>query len=370
MSNLETYLRVLTDREGTDLYLVTGAPASISVSSKFEAIDAIPLKNSEVTQMANAVMSADQQQKFTAELEMNLGLELEEIGRFRINIYRQRGETSMVIRRISLNIPTRSELMLPEIIDALALAKRGLIFVVGATNSGKSTTLASMIQHRSQQQDGHIVTIEDPIEYLHPHAKSLISQRELGIDTLSYEQGLQNALRQSPDVILIGEIRNAQTMEQALTFAETGHLCLATLHANNAYQALDRILHFFDESKRDQVLLDLSFTIKAIISQRLMEDVSGTLRVATEIMLGSSTIKDYIRQGKIGALKDIIARSENPKMHTFDQDLIRLVREGAISEATALKNADSENNLRVELKLTNRGTPPSDTPSSFSLKKE
>ena len=368
MSNLESFLKMLADEKGTDLYLISGATPCVTIEGHLKVLSEASLEPKVIETLANTVMSDEQKAIFEQQMEMNLSLEKGAMGRFRFNIYRQRGEVSMVIRRIAPTIPTRSELKLPVIIEELSLCERGLILVVGATGSGKSTTLASMIQHRSTIQPGHIVTLEDPIEYVHPHAKSLVSQREVGIDTLSYESGLKNALRQAPDVIVVGEVRSSNTMEQALTFAETGHLCISTLHANNAYQALDRIIHFFDESKHQQVLLDLSFNLKGIVSQRLVPSLQGGLRVVTEVLVGTSTIKDYIRQGKIGELRSIIERGENAQMHTFDQDLIRLVKEGTISEEVALKTADSENNLRIELNLgSEKERSSSDTPP-FSIK--
>ncbi|MEK9996244.1 MAG: PilT/PilU family type 4a pilus ATPase, partial [Halieaceae bacterium] len=287
-------------------------------------------------------------------------------GRFRVNIFRQRNEVSIVARFIVSEIPQWHELGLPEILTDLIMQKRGLILFVGATGSGKSTSLAAMIDYRNCQASGHIVTIEDPVEFVHEHKKSIINQREVGVDTRNWHNALKNTLRQAPDVILIGEIRDRETMEHALSFAETGHLCISTLHANNANQALDRIINFFPEEKRQQLLMDLSLNLQAFISQRLIPNTTGGRSAAVEVMLGSPTVKELILRGDIGGLKEIMEKSKDRGMKTFDMALLELCQSGVISEQEALRNADSENNLRLKLKLASDPVPAGDA-TAFKL---
>jgi len=288
------------------------------------------------------------------------------MGRFRVNIFRQRNEVSIVARCIVMDIPQWQDLGLPEILTELIMRKRGLILFVGATGSGKSTSLAAMIDYRNSHTSGHIVTIEDPVEFVHRHKKSIVNQREVGVDTRNWHNALKNTLRQAPDVILIGEIRDRETMEHAISFAETGHLCISTLHANNANQALDRIINFFPEEKRQQLLMDLSLNLQAFVSQRLIPNTEGGRTAAVEVMLGSPTVKELILRGDIGGLKDIMEKSKDRGMKTFDMALFDLCQSGEISEQEALRNADSENNLRLRLKLA--GDQESDEEkTSFSL---
>ena len=339
----------LAYENGSDLYLSTGAVPSIKFNGVLTPIQELAMKPGETTAIANDIMDSEQQATFEKELEMNLALSLPKVGRFRVNIFRQRNEISIVARNIKLDIPTFEELKLPPVLLDVIMEKRGLVLFVGATGSGKSTSLAALIDHRNKNTSGHIITIEDPIEYVHPHKKSIINQREVGVDTRSFHAALKNTLRQAPDVILIGEIRDRETMEHALAFAETGHLAISTLHANNANQALDRIINFFPEERRDQLMNDLGNNLKAFVSQRLVKTVDGKRRAAVEILLGTATIQDMIRRGDFSNIKEIMEKSVNLGMKTFDQCLFELYCEGVISEDEALRNADSVNNLKLRI---------------------
>ena len=341
----------LAYENGSDLYLSTGAVPSIKFNGVLTPIQELAMKPGETTAIANDIMDSEQQATFEKELEMNLALSLPKVGRFRVNIFRQRNEISIVARNIKLDIPTFEELKLPPVLLDVIMEKRGLVLFGGATGSGKSTSLAALIDHRNKNTSGHIITIEDPIEYVHPHKKSIINQREVGVDTRSFHAALKNTLRQAPDVILIGEIRDRETMEHALAFAETGHLAISTLHANNANQALDRIINFFPEERRDQLMNDLGNNLKAFVSQRLVKTVDGKRRAAVEILLGTATIQDMIRRGDFSNIKEIMEKSVNLGMKTFDQCLFELYCEGVISEDEALRNADSVNNLKLRIKL-------------------
>jgi twitching motility protein PilU len=309
------------------------------------------LKPGEVAAIADAVMDVAQREEFERELEMNLAISLAGVGRFRINIFKQRNEVSIVARNIKLDIPKFEDLKLPEVLLGTVMEKRGLVLFVGGTGSGKSTSLAALIDYRNRNAGGHIITIEDPVEYVHRHKKSIINQREVGVDTRSFHAALKNTLRQAPDVILIGEIRDRETMEHALAFADTGHLAISTLHANNANQALDRIINFFPEDRRPQLLNDLGNNLKAFVSQRLVKTVDGKRRAAVEVLLGTPTIRDLIKRNEFSEIKEIMEKSKNLGMQTFDMALIDLVNQGAIDEEEAVKNADSANNVRLKLKL-------------------
>ncbi len=348
------YLTRLAKEDGSDLYLSTGAPPSAKFSGKLIPLADKPLRNGEILEIARSIMNEEQNLEFDQELEMNLAISQEGIGRFRINIFRQRNEVSIVARNIQTEIPNFNELKLPEILKEVIEHKTGLVLFVGGTGSGKSTSLAALIDHRNRFKGGHIITIEDPVEYLHPHKKCIINQREVGVDTLSYHKALKNTLRQAPDVILIGEIRDRETMEHALAFAETGHLAISTLHANNANQTLDRIINFFPEERRTQLLHDLGNNIRAIVSQRLVPTVDGKRCAAIEILLGSHTIKQMIMKGQLNEIKETMEKSSNMGMKTFDGHLFELAMEGRISREEALKNADSANNLRLRFKLSGR----------------
>ncbi|MBD9397703.1 PilT/PilU family type 4a pilus ATPase [Pseudomonas sp. PDM11] len=349
--DLHAMLKILSSQDGSDLYLSTGAPPCAKFNGVLKALSSEPLKAGEVAQIADGVMDSAQREEFERELEMNLAISLNGVGRFRINIFKQRNEVSIVARNIKLDIPRFEALKLPEVLLKTVMEKRGLVLFVGGTGSGKSTSLAALIDYRNRNSGGHIITIEDPVEYVHRHKKSIINQREVGVDTRSFHAALKNTLRQAPDVILIGEIRDRETMEHALAFADTGHLAISTLHANNANQALDRIINFFPEDRRPQLLNDLGNNLKAFVSQRLVKTVDGKRRAAVEVLLGTPTIRDLIKRNEFSEIKEIMEKSKNLGMQTFDQALIDLVNEGAIDEEEAVKNADSANNVRLKLKL-------------------
>lgn len=349
--DLKTLLKALVQHGGSDLYLTTGAPPSAKIHGKLHHLGKEILEPGVVRDVAYDVMDDAQIRDFETKPEMNLAIAEAGIGRFRVNIFKQRHEISMVIRAITDDIPSLDSLGLPPIVKRLVMQKRGLILFVGATGSGKSTSLASLIDHRNANSAGHIITIEDPVEFVHSHKKSIINQREVGVDTDSYQDALENTLRQAPDVILIGEVRTRDTMEHALTFSETGHLCLSTLHANNANQALDRIINFFPEERHKQLLLDLSLNLIAIVSQRLVPTVDGKRAAAVEVMLVTPRARDLIRKGAISELKEMMEKSANEGMQTFDMSLLQLYNQGLISQEEALKNADSANNLRLKITL-------------------
>lgn len=343
-------LQVLAKHGGSDLYLSTGAAPSAKFQGALKALTKDVLKPGQVESMVSEVLSEEQKVEFEEEHELNLAISLPG-GRFRLNVFRQRHEVSVVARNIVADIPKFEDLGLPEILKKVIMAKRGLILFVGGTGSGKSTSLASLIDYRNAHSAGHIITIEDPVEYVHPHKKSIVNQREVGTDTKSFHAALKNTLRQAPDVILIGEIRDRETMEHALAFAETGHLAISTLHANSANQALDRIMNFFPEERRPQLRQDLGLNLQAIVSQRLVPTVDNKRVAAVEVLLGNKTIEELLLKGDTAGIKDIMSKSENLGMQTFDAALFKLHQAGRISMEEALKNADSENNLRLRIKL-------------------
>jgi twitching motility protein PilU len=349
--DFKNFLRILVKNDGSDLYLTFNAPPAAKFQGTLRALSKEKMSADDLNEIARSLMNSDQQQQFDNKPEMNLALDEEGIGRFRINIFRQRNNIAMVIRNIKVDIPNADSLGLPQILKEVIMEKRGLVLFIGGTGSGKSTSLAALIDHRNANSTGHIITIEDPIEYVHPHKKCLVSQREVGVDTDSYEDALENTLRQAPDVILIGEVRTQETMEHAMAFAETGHLCLSTLHANNSNQALDRIINFFPEERRQQLLMDLSLNLKAFISQRLIPTLDGKRVAAIEILLGTSTIQDLIMKGDIHGIKEVMERSEDIGMQTFDSHLFKLYREKIISYDEMMRNADSPNNLKVKITL-------------------
>lgn len=364
------YLQILAKHDGSDLYLSTGAPPSAKFQGTLKPLGKEPLKPSQIAQLIESVMDDDQKKEFEQELELNMAISLPTGGRFRLNMFRQRNEVSLVARNIVTDIPRFDDLGLPQVLKKVILAKRGLILFVGGTGSGKSTSLASLIDHRNTNVPGHIITIEDPIEFVHTHKRSIINQREVGVDTKSFKAALKNTLRQAPDVILIGEIRDQETMEHALAFAETGHLAISTLHANNANQALDRIINFFPEERHKQLLQDLGLNLQAIVSQRLVPTVDGKRVAAVEVLLGNKTIQDLVFKGDTDGIKEIMSKSENLGMQTFDAALFKLFEAGKISLEEALKNADSENNLRLRIKLADGSDSEEDSGlSGLSLQK-
>jgi len=349
------FLKAMDERDGSDMYLSTGAPISIKVHGSMVPLQKNPLPEGKSREIAYSLMSEEQIAEFETKPEMNLAISEPGIGRFRINVFKQRNQVSMVIRAITTDIPNFSDLGLPDILTQQIMLKRGLILFVGGTGSGKSTSLASLIDYRNTNSAGHIITIEDPVEFVHNHKKSIINQREVGVDTDCYEDALENTLRQAPDVILIGEIRSQETMEHALAFAETGHLCVSTLHANNANQALDRIINFFPEERHKQLLLDLSLNMQAIISQRLIPTIDGKRAAAIEVLLGTPRISDLIKSGEVSAIKEIMSKGEAQGMQTFDSALIKLYNAGRISMEEAMKNADSKNEVRLKITLNEKG---------------
>lgn len=346
-------LKFMVEKNGSDLFFSTGAAIHIDIEGKTVPINAQLMSPGMVKEIAYALMSEAQQREFEQTLEMNFALSLHGVGRFRINVFRQRGEVAMVVRYIKHLIPSLETLGLPPVLNELIGRQRGLILVVGATGSGKSTTLASMIDHRNTTRDGHILTLEDPIEFIHDHKKSIVDQREIGIDTLSFENGLKHAMRQAPDVILIGEIRDMETMKHAVAYSETGHLCLATLHANNANQALERILSFFPPDGKQSIQLSLSLNLAAIISQRLVPGLKAKRVVATEILINTPYISELILKSKLEEIKEIMGNNQDIGMHTFDQSLYELFSRGDINEDNALASADSRNDLSLKIRFAN-----------------
>ena len=349
---IDNLLKILAEKDGSDLYLSTGAPPCAKFQGTLKPLAQTPYKPGEIEEIASVIMDEEQNEIFIHELEMNLAISLPGVGRFRINIFRQRNEVSIVARNIKAEIPKFEDLKLPPVLKDVVMTKRGLVLFVGATGSGKSTSLAALIDHRNSSSGGHIITIEDPVEYVHKHKKCLINQREVGVDTRTFKNALKNTLRQAPDVILIGEIRDRETMEHALEFAETGHLAISTLHANNANQALERIINMFPEERRPQLLLALSQNMRAIVSQRLIPTVDKKRCAAVEILLGTKTIQELILKSRLEDIKEIMEKSENLGMQTFDAALFKLFKEGRISLEEAISNADSANNLRLRIKLS------------------
>ncbi|MDY6943288.1 MAG: PilT/PilU family type 4a pilus ATPase [Pseudomonadota bacterium] len=352
---MQDLLRAMVKRGGSDLFVTSGFPPAVKVDGIVSPVAEKPFLSDHTATLARAIMNDRQAREFEASNECNFAINPRGIGRFRVNAFVQQGRVGLVLRTIKTEIPTFEELGLPETLREVAMSKRGLVIMVGSTGSGKSTTLAAMIGHRNQNSQGHIITIEDPVEYVHPHMNCIVTQREIGVDTEGWGVALKNTLRQAPDVIQIGEIRDRETMEYAIQFAETGHLCLSTLHANNANQALDRIINLFPEDKREQVLMDLSLNAQAIISQRLIPHMSGVGRVAAfEVLLGTPLVKDMIFKGAVHELKEVMGKSTEQGMCTFDQALFDLFEEDQISYEEALRNADSKNELRLRIKLESR----------------
>jgi twitching motility protein PilU len=351
-----SFLKLMVHKQASDLFITAGVAPSMKVQGRIVPITQSPLSAQQSRDMVLNVMTPAQREEFEKTHECQFAISASGIGRFRVSCFYQRNCVGMVLRRIESKIPTPEELSLPPIIKQLAMTKRGIIIFVGGTGTGKSTSLASMIGYRNQNSTGHIITIEDPIEYVHKHEGCIITQRELGIDTDSWENALKNTLRQAPDVIMIGEVRTRETMEHAINFSETGHLCLCTLHANNANQALDRILHFFPEDRRQQLFMDLSLNLKGVVAQQLIPTPDGKARrVAVEVLLGTPLAQDYIRQGEVHKLKELMRDSNQLGMRTFDQSLVELYHAGEISYEDALRHADSSNEVRLRIKLAQGG---------------
>ncbi len=366
---MQTLLKKLVAKGGSDLFITAGFPPAIKIDGEVHRAAQQELEPDQAAVLVRSIMNDRQARDFDATKECNFAINPQGIGRFRVSAFIQQGQVGAVLRTIITKIPTVEELELPGNLKEIAMTTRGLVIIVGATGSGKSTTLAAMVGHRNNSSRGHIVTIEDPVEYVHPHGNCVITQREVGVDTESWHAALKNALRQAPDVILIGEIRDRETMEYGIQFAETGHLCLATMHANNANQALDRIINFFPEEKRSQLLMDLSLNVEALISQRLIPRQNGEGRVAAmEIMLASPLISDLIFKGEVARIKEIMAKSTRLGMRTFDQSLFALYEKGTISYEEVMRNADSKNELRLKIKLESKREKVLETSQSDSLK--
>ena len=358
MSSIDftSFLKLMAHKKASDLFITAGVPPSMKVNGKLSPITQSPLTPQQSRDLVLNVMSPSQREEFEKTHECNFAIGVSGVGRFRVSCFYQRNQVGMVLRRIETRIPTVEELSLPPIIKTLAMTKRGIILFVGATGTGKSTSLAAMIGYRNMNSSGHIITIEDPIEFVHKHEGCIITQREVGIDTDSWDAALRNTLRQAPDVIMIGEIRTREGMDHAIAFAETGHLVLCTLHANNANQAMDRMINFFPEERRNQLLMDLSLNLKGVVAQQLVPTPDGKARrVAMEILLGTPLMADYIREGEIHKLKDLMKESGELGMQTFDKALFELYQEGEISYEDALRYADSQNEVRLKIKLAQGG---------------
>lgn len=346
------FLKLMTEKNASDMFLTTGAPVYIKIEGKMYPLGSTGLPPGLVKKIAYSLMDEGQVPQFERDLELNMAIAVRDAGRFRVNVFKQRGEVGMVIRAIRSVIPSIEELNLPEVLKDIIMTPRGLVLIVGSTGSGKSTALASMIDYRNSNTTGHILTIEDPIEYLHKHKKSIVNQREVGLDTHAFHNALKNAMREAPDVILIGEILDATTMEAAIAFAETGHLCLATLHSNNADQTIERILNFFPESAHRNILMNLALNLRAVVSLRLVQGVDGHRLPATEVLINTPVIRDLLRRGQVHELKKAMEESLEEGMHTFDQCLFRLAKQGRITQEEALHAADSRDGLALKFRFS------------------
>ncbi|MGD8498051.1 MAG: PilT/PilU family type 4a pilus ATPase [Chromatiales bacterium] len=348
-------LRTMLSKDGSDLFITVGAPPSMKVDGKITPVTNQSLSQTHTQVLVRSIMNDRQAAEFERTMEVNFAISLSGVARFRVNAFTQRGSVGMVLRKINTEIPTFEELSLPPVLQDLSMTKRGMVIFVGGTGSGKSTSLAAMVGYRNAHTHGHIITIEDPIEYVHEHGNCIVTQREVGVDTESYDIALKNTLRQAPDVILLGEVRDRETMDYANAFAETGHLCLSTLHANSTNQALDRIINFFPEERRHQLLMDLSLNLKAVISQRLILRSDGQGRIpAVEILINTPLMSDLIFKGQVHEMKELIKKSNEQGMLTFDQSLFNLYEEGQITLEDALRHADSVNDLRLRIKLESK----------------
>ena len=352
MPDLQQMLKLMIDDGASDVFLTCGATPRIKIDGATHPVKMPVLRRGEVRDMAYSIMSDRQKAAFDETMEANLSYSYGQAGRFRLNVFQQRGEMGMVIRQIKSDVPSFSQLGLPPQCVDFAMLKRGLVLFVGAAGSGKSTSLASMIAYRAANADGHILTVEDPIEYLFRHGRSLVDQREVSVDTHSFGDALRNAMREAPDVIMIGEIRDQETARHAIAYAETGHLCLSTLHASNADQAIDRMVNFFPVTAHKQILMDLSLNLKAVVSQRLLPSIQGKLALATEVMVSTMHISDLIREGRVNDLKDAIRKGNESGMYTFDQSLYELYKSGRINLDEALRNADSRTDLSLRIRLS------------------
>jgi twitching motility protein PilU len=348
---IQELFKIMVEKEASDLYLTVARPPMYRIEGKIQPVGDHQFTPEDLEALVRSVMSESQHRDYDKDLELNMAMSLPGVSRFRVNVFRQRGSPGMVIRRVKAEVSTLEELALPDILKEIAMSKRGLVLVVGATGSGKSTTLAAMVDYRNATESGHIITIEDPIEFVHRHKKSIVTQREVGFDTHSFQAALKNTLRQAPDVILIGEIRDTETMEAAVTFAETGHLCLGTLHSNNANQAIERIMNFFPLERHAQIYLQLSLNLRSIISQRLIPSLEGKRVAALEILMDTPRVRDLIKKGDVDILKEAMEQGVQEGCQTFDQALFMLYKEGQIGLDQALINADSANNLRLKIKL-------------------
>ncbi|MFW6094337.1 MAG: PilT/PilU family type 4a pilus ATPase [Pseudomonadota bacterium] len=348
----EKLLKLAVEKGASDMFVTAGKPPMLKINGKLYGAGKNDLAPEQARDLVLGVMNQEQQEIFLRDRECNFAINTAGLGRFRVSAFYQRNLVGMVLRRIEVNIPRVSDLQLPPVIEELAMTKRGLIIFVGATGTGKSTSLAAMIGHRNANSSGHIISIEDPIEFIHQHQGCIVTQREVGVDTDSFEVALKNTLRQAPDVIMIGEVRTRETMEHAVAFAETGHLCLCTLHANNANQALDRIIHFFPSDRHDQVWMDLSLNLKAMVAQQLVPTVDGQgRRAAIEVLINTPLMADHIRKGDVHLLKELMSKSTEQGMQTFDQALYKLYSDGEITYESAIAHADSPNDLRLMIKL-------------------
>ena len=365
LNDIGRHLQFMVQSGASDLFLTVGAPPSVKIHGVIRPINLPVLKPSDAKSLAYSVMRESQMREFESSLECDLATTIDGLGRFRFNVFMQRGEVAMVVRYITSTIPSIDELKLPPALMGLAMLKRGLVLVVGAAGSGKSTTLAAMLDYRNSTVPGHILTVEDPIEFVHHHKQSLVDQREVGLDTHSFEEALRHAMREAPDVIMIGEIRDHLTMRHAMSYAETGHLCVSTLHANNANQAIERVLNLFPENSRRQALMDLSLNLKGVVAQRLIKGTSGKLVPAVEVMLQSPYISDLILKGQVDQIKAAIAKSNELGMQTFDQSLYNLYTAGYITLEQAIENADSKTDLSLRVRLTSGKAP---DPSGMQIK--
>ena len=364
-------LKIVVEKGASDLFITAGRPPTVKINGKLFAAGKNTLSPEQSRDLVYGVMNQEQQEEFHTTHELNFAINTRGLGRFRVSAFYQRNLVGMVLRRIEVNIPLISDLGLPSIIEDLAMTKRGLIIFVGATGTGKSTSLASMIGHRNENSSGHIISIEDPIEFIHQHRGCIVTQREVGVDTESFEVALKNTLRQAPDVIMIGEVRTRETMEHAVTFAETGHLCLCTLHANNANQALDRIIHFFPSDRHDQIWMDLSLNLRAMVAQQLIPTVDGQGRqAAVEVLLNTPLVSDHIRKGEVHLLKELMSKSNEQGMQTFDQALYKLYSDGEVTYDAALAHADSPNDLRLMIKLGSDDNDPMGAADALTIEED